>query len=183
MDEQVLVESKRGIFGWICLILFALAVVFVILVAMMSGGDIFNPGFVFMVVIFIVPTGLLALLTSPVELIVTTERVCGRSSWGKKVDLPIDTISSIRSGLLSGIIIGTSSGNIKFSSLSHKEEIYQCISDLLVARQRARAATAQTQMPVPASGADELIKYKNLLDNGIITQEEFAAKKKEILGL
>ena len=33
------------------------------------------------------------------------------------------------------------------------------------------------------SGADEIMKYKQLLDNGIISQEEFDAKKKQILGL
>lgn len=34
-----------------------------------------------------------------------------------------------------------------------------------------------------ASGADELKKFKELLDMGAITQEEFDAKKKQILGL
>ena len=33
------------------------------------------------------------------------------------------------------------------------------------------------------SEADEIRKYKNLLDEGIITQEEFKAKKKQLLGL
>ena len=33
------------------------------------------------------------------------------------------------------------------------------------------------------SGAEELRKFKQLLDDGIITQEEFDAKKKQILGL
>ena len=33
------------------------------------------------------------------------------------------------------------------------------------------------------SAADELKKFKELLDMGVITQEEFDAKKKEILGL
>ncbi len=33
------------------------------------------------------------------------------------------------------------------------------------------------------SNADELKKYKELLDSGIITQEEFDAKKKQLLGL
>jgi len=33
------------------------------------------------------------------------------------------------------------------------------------------------------SNADELKKYKDLLDNGAITQEEFENKKKELLGL
>lgn len=35
----------------------------------------------------------------------------------------------------------------------------------------------------PSSSADELRKFKSLLDDGIITQEEFDAKKKELLGL
>lgn len=33
------------------------------------------------------------------------------------------------------------------------------------------------------SSADELKKYKELLDNGVISQEEFNAKKKQLLGL
>ena len=33
------------------------------------------------------------------------------------------------------------------------------------------------------SEADELSKYKALLDKGAITQEEFDAKKKQLLGL
>ncbi|HIX15968.1 MAG TPA: SHOCT domain-containing protein [Candidatus Hungatella pullicola] len=33
------------------------------------------------------------------------------------------------------------------------------------------------------SEADEILKFKKLLDDGIITQEEFEAKKKQILGL
>ena len=33
------------------------------------------------------------------------------------------------------------------------------------------------------SSADELKKYKELLDSGIISQEEFDVKKKQLLGL
>lgn len=33
------------------------------------------------------------------------------------------------------------------------------------------------------SGADEILKFKELLDQGIITKKEFDAKKKELLGL
>ena len=33
------------------------------------------------------------------------------------------------------------------------------------------------------SNADELRKFKGLLDDGIINKEEFEAKKKQILGL
>ena len=42
--------------------------------------------------------------------------------------------------------------------------------------------TVKTQPPiVKTSGAEELKKYKELLDSGIITQDEFEAKKKQIL--
>ncbi|MBQ6884894.1 MAG: SHOCT domain-containing protein [Clostridia bacterium] len=37
--------------------------------------------------------------------------------------------------------------------------------------------------PTQQSSADEIVKYKALLDQGIITQEEFEAKKKQLLGL
>lgn len=43
-----------------------------------------------------------------------------------------------------------------------------------------------TSVNLPSSivvGADEIKKYKELLDSGIITQEEFDAKKKQLLGL
>lgn len=43
------------------------------------------------------------------------------------------------------------------------------------------AVSAST--PQPASQADEIVKFKNLLDQGIITEEEFTAKKKQILGI
>lgn len=41
----------------------------------------------------------------------------------------------------------------------------------------------KTEIINQSSNADELKKYKGLLDNGTITQEEFDAKKKELLGL
>lgn len=44
--------------------------------------------------------------------------------------------------------------------------------------------TKQAQTAAPAvSSADELKKFKDLLDSGVITQEEFDAKKKQLLGL
>ena len=39
------------------------------------------------------------------------------------------------------------------------------------------------QQIVPSSAADEIKKFKELLDSGIISQEEFEAKKKQLLGL
>lgn len=41
----------------------------------------------------------------------------------------------------------------------------------------------QAATPTAASVADELLKFKQLLDMGAITQEEFDAKKKQLLGM
>lgn len=46
-----------------------------------------------------------------------------------------------------------------------------------------RRGTSGGQVINQVSGADEILKYKNLLDMGIISQEEFEAKKKQILGI
>lgn len=45
------------------------------------------------------------------------------------------------------------------------------------------AIEAITQPTNISSSADEIIKFKELLDKGIITLEEFDAKKKQLLGL
>ena len=48
---------------------------------------------------------------------------------------------------------------------------------------REKPAAAVIRQEMPQSGADELKKYKELLDGGVISQEEFDAKKKQLLGL
>ncbi len=52
---------------------------------------------------------------------------------------------------------------------------------------RNRVLEAKTNPQKSASAAfspaDELIKYKALLDSGVLTQEEFDAKKNQLLGL
>ncbi|RYH00146.1 MAG: hypothetical protein EON58_01310 [Alphaproteobacteria bacterium] len=41
----------------------------------------------------------------------------------------------------------------------------------------------QTAAPTQASAADELLKFASLLDRGLLTREEFDAKKKQLLGV
>ena len=49
------------------------------------------------------------------------------------------------------------------------------------------ASAAQTAAPAQAGGAsstvEELKQYKSLLDAGVLTEEEFAAKKRQLLGI
>ena len=52
-------------------------------------------------------------------------------------------------------------------------------------RQQVEAYKTQKNAPAAAaiSPAEEVMKLKNLLDMGVLTQEEFDKKKKELLGL
>lgn len=53
-------------------------------------------------------------------------------------------------------------------------------ADFLIEQQLANKPQASASA---VSSADELKKFKELLDSGVITQEEFDAKKKQLLGL
>ena len=48
---------------------------------------------------------------------------------------------------------------------------------------RCIADASSEPVAIAASAADEILKYKELLDKGIITAEEFSAKKAQLLGL
>jgi len=54
------------------------------------------------------------------------------------------------------------------------------LTQMLASQQQSEVATSAAPQ---ISSADELAKFKALLDNGVITQEEFDAKKKQLLGL
>lgn len=116
------------------------------------------------------------------RIVVTDKRVYGQAHFGKQVDLPFDSISAISKSMLKGIAVATSSGRIMFILISNRDEIYQIISELLIERQDIRQEKKEV-VKVSSSNADELKKYKELLDTGVITQEEFDAKKKQLLGL
>jgi len=72
-----------------------------------------------------------------------------------------------------------------------KNVAYECMALLSVLLEHnkankaasAAAATAEQAANTQGSVADEILKFKQLLDMGAITQEEFDAKKKELLGL
>ncbi|MBP1581139.1 MAG: SHOCT domain-containing protein, partial [Oscillospiraceae bacterium] len=117
---------------------------------------------------------------SKLELIVTDKRVYGNDSLGKRVDLPIDSIAAVATSIFSGLAVTTPSGAIKFVMIQNRNEVHDAIRQLLIARQNAPAIVEQSTSP---STADELKKFKELFDLGIITQEEFDAKKKQLLGL
>ena len=64
--------------------------------------------------------------------------------------------------------------------LPDKEKEYMKMNGLL---NETPAAAAPAPAPASSSAADELAKFQNLLQSGAITQEEYDAKKAQLLGL
>ena len=52
-----------------------------------------------------------------------------------------------------------------------------------IEERRVKAKNAKTQSENQISTADEIIKFKSLMEQGIITESEFEAKKKQLLGI
>lgn len=122
------------------------------------------------------------LLSLP-KLVLTDKRMYGKNVFGRQMDLPIDSISSVSTiKLFRGLRVATSSGVIRFYNLANVKTFHTEISNLLVERQNVKkVAERENIQKINISAADELKKYKELLDMGAITQEEFEIKKKEIL--
>ena len=140
---------------------------------------------------FIIPVAALALIGGLIylwlrsyELTVTDKRIYGKVAWGKRVDLPVDSVSATATiRLFKGVSVSTSSGRISFLVIKNADEIYTIMNNLLIERQQEKVnATVATAAP-KSDEADQIKKYKDLLDSGVITQEEFDAKKKQLLGL
>lgn len=123
------------------------------------------------------------LIHSKTKLTVTDKRIYGIGKLGKKVDLPFDMVSAIGTKYKYTIAVSTSSGVIKFSMIENRDKMYEVIRKILLERQE-KSANKKTVEPVvlsKTSNASELKEYKELLDMGAITQEEFDQKKKELL--
>ena len=187
MEEKILFKEKAsaGIGALIVLLFSGLSFLFSYL-CLMTYIDAWEMGFPFMIL-----GGFLALIAFLIivfgknsQICITDKRVYGKTLLGKRIDLPLDSISSVSltNPLLSGISFSSNSGKISFYLISNKENAHEIISNLIINRQRKTSETVVKQ-EISQSNADELKKFKELLDSGIITQEEFDAKKKQLLGL
>lgn len=120
---------------------------------------------------------LLYICIATCEIVVTNKRVYGKVGFGRRVDLPLDFISAVSTiRFVGGVEVSTSSGRMKFYQLKDSDEVYKSINRLLLDRQNNKNVNT-----TGISDADELKKYKELLDEGIISQEEFDTKKKQLL--
>lgn len=118
------------------------------------------------------------------QITVTDKRVYGIAAHKSRVDLPLDSVSAVATSAFKGLSVATSSGRITFIGIKNRDEIHKVISDLLIERQSKPKAVVQEEKPAaPSNVAEQLKQLKELVDAGILTQEEFDAKKKQLLGL
>ena len=195
MEEKILIKSERYDIVkvlkrafYVCIAFCAFAVVYTV-----ATGEVKDFGdFIFVAFSAGMMLGIAGLICWLIyswmhsyEIIVTDKRVYGQTAFGKRVDLPVDAVSAIGSSWPMGIAVATASGRIAFLMIKNRDAIHKCVSNLLIERQRKPIAAfaAPIKQEIPISNADELKKYKELLDSGVITQDEFTAKKKQLLGL
>lgn len=129
-----------------------------------------------------------------VRLIITNKRVSvSGGKFGVETNIPIDSITAVSKGFLKTVRVTSSSGVIGFPYLENPTEVYNTINNLINKRTNIPNDVYPTQQipevddtkqTVPTVDDMEMLRsYKKLLDDGIITQEEFDQKKKQLLGL
>lgn len=184
MDEKILVKSKQynakkivGITLGICV------AIYVILILSFSSYAAFSS-----VNFWLLLIGGILVIGAPIYLwlraytmVVTDKRIYGKVAWGKRVDLPVDSISATTRGAFKGVSVATSSGKVGFLLIKNADEVYDAISNLIIERQREKSVKIPSAPTTDE--ADLLKKYKALLENGTITQEKFDTKKKQLLDL
>lgn len=110
--------------------------------------------------------------------ILGNQRLVGNSSTS--IDLSKINDVSVSNGALISQVVIDSLGEIVHVGVSKKEgpNIVRLFHEALEQNRTVSAA------PVAGtSQADELMKFKQLLDSGVITQEEFDKKKNQLLGV
>jgi Bacterial PH domain/Short C-terminal domain len=107
--------------------------------------------------------------------------------YGLKVmEIPLDRINSIThsTGLVLGQIAITDGAVTRQISNVNKTTVKHFVDAVNSEMDKIRKSnSAPTQVVQQVSAADEIVKFKSLLDSGVITQEEFEIKKKSLLGL
>ena len=63
------------------------------------------------------------------------------------------------------------------------EKQIRCFYERILAFKKSYRSSNDTTIVNQVSAADEILKLKQLLDSGVLTQDEFDAKKKQLLGL
>ena len=100
----------------------------------------------------------------------------------------IDNVTAVNSIFLfftgKRVIVNSTSGSFKIPYVLNADEIIEFISTAIENRHKSNASLSTTNLAQPTEDpAETLKKFADLRDAGIITEEEFEQKKKELLNL
>lgn len=113
---------------------------------------------------------------SACKITITNKRVFG-SVGGRQINFPISSITAAELSGVNNLIIHAGTEKITFYNLKNARPLERIITQQLIQKK------GETEKDLPSSNLDDIKRFKELLDSGIITQEEFEAKKKQLLGL
>ena len=124
---------------------------------------------------------------------VTSERVIHRSGVIARqgTEMPLEKINTVdfSQSILERLIgagdllieSGSERGVTTFSDVRHPQMVQQELTRLMDAKEQRGYAIAAPAV-TPVSAADELKKWHDLMQQGVITADQFAAKRAELLG-
>ena len=140
-------------------------------------------GLICLFTVFLFVLGIFFLVMSSLikktSLTVTNKKVYGKCPNAPQVNIPIKNISAVATfDRNKTLTVTAANGVLSFPGIKNYQEIKEVLLKLIEERDNAEESKQNN-----ASSVDELKKLKDLLDTGIISQEEFEAKKKQLLGL
>lgn len=123
-------------------------------------------------------------------MVITNERILVAASGGNSVfkSIYLQDITAMDDARASGLLSNNCVLRVQTNSTSlsidlHTRQLSVIRPKIETAIHNARSKSKQFNAAFNNSSTDELRKYKSLLDDGVITDEEFQAKKKQLLNL
>ena len=124
-------------------------------------------------------TEIINLKNNKQELRIDNNVVYCKKSKKKTLEIPVSRISNIKRGFYKSVKVNSPGVKIRVSMLKNQVDIINLLTDM----QKNLSNKKEVAEPKANESYAQLSELKNLLDNNIITQEEFDAKKKQLLGL
>ena len=117
-------------------------------------------------------------------MIIDGDRIICKNGKKTAKEFLVKDVKSVEFASKNGLLVRGNGIKYKINLLENAEELKSTIMDSIAALPaESVVATTEIKQEIQPSSADELKKYKELLDLGVISQEEFDAKKKQLLGL
>ena len=121
-------------------------------------------------------------------IVVTEQKIVASYGLKSQISLPINSIGSVtlNSNFLGEIGFNCSGKVYRIAYIENRKEIFDVVNTLISEKTIVKSSCSTSSTSQQSENTDveqELKKFKSLLDNNLITQDEYEAKKKQILNL